>query len=112
LHLRKNKISDLADFPELPALKYLNVRENQITKLDVLKKISLTVKVLNLLANPVSDEFGDNTKKEVWMKYRQYQRINKNDMTAEDQDEFDKEYKERIAEQERQEQEAREQAER
>ena len=36
------------------------------------------------------------------MKFRQYQRINKNDMTAEEKDEFDKEYKDRIAEQERQ----------
>ena len=81
----------------------MNLRENQITKVDVLKKITLSVKILNLLANPVSEELGDNTKKEVWMKYRQYDRINKSDMTPEERDEFDKEYKERIAEQERQE---------
>ena len=35
------------------------------------------------------------------MKYRQYEKINKSDMTPEEKDEFDKEFKERIAEQER-----------
>lgn len=100
----------MTEFPELPSLKYFNIRENQIAKLDVLNKICLSVKILNLLANPLSEELGDNTKKEVWMKYRQYERINKGDMTPEEKDEFDKECKERIAEQERQEREAKEQA--
>jgi hypothetical protein len=43
-----------------------------------------------LLGNPVSEEMGDNTKKEVWMKFRQYQKINKSEMTAEEREEFDK----------------------
>lgn len=88
------------------------MRENQIAKIDVLKKISLAVKILNILSNPASEELGDNTKKEVWMKYRQYSKINKSEVTAEEKEEFDKEHKERIAEQERQEKEAKEQAER
>jgi len=40
LHLRKNKISRFDPLPGLPRLKYINLRENQITKLDQLKPIS------------------------------------------------------------------------
>lgn len=97
LHLRKNKLTELNKFPDLPNLDYLNLRENLIAKIDVLKGISLKVKVLNLLANPISEELGDNAKKEVWMKYRQYNRINKSDVTPEEREEFDKEFKERLA---------------
>ena len=97
LHLRKNKFSDFLEFPDLPSLTYLNVRENQISKIDSLKKVVNAVKFLNLLANPLSEELADNTKKEVWMKFRQYEKINKSEVTAEEKDEFDKEYKERIA---------------
>jgi Leucine-rich repeat (LRR) protein len=97
LHLRKNKLTELNKFPDLPNLEYLNLRENLIAKIDVLKGISLKVKVLNLLANPISEELGDNAKKEVWMKYRQYNRINKSDVTPEEREEFDKEFKERLA---------------
>ena len=74
----------------MPALQYLNIRENQVSKLDVLRNVTLAVKVINLLGNPVSEEMGDNTKKEVWMKFRQYQKINKSEMTAEEREEFDK----------------------
>lgn len=44
------------------------------------------------------------------MKLRQFIRINKSDITNEEKEEFDKQYKERIAELERQEKEAKEQA--
>lgn len=84
MHLRKNKLTDLTQFPQLPSLQYLNLRENQISKIDLLKGISLSVKSLNLLANPLSEELGDNTKKEIWMKYRQYQRVNKSEVTGEE----------------------------
>lgn len=36
------------------------------------------------------------------MKFRQYEKVNKSEVTAEEKDEFDKQFKERIAEQERQ----------
>jgi Leucine-rich repeat (LRR) protein len=55
LHIRKNKISSFEEFPELPALTYLNARENNISKLDSLKKVVNNVKILNLLANPLSE---------------------------------------------------------
>lgn len=102
----------MTDFAEVTSLKYLNLRENQLSKISLLSGIHKSVAVINLLANPISEELGDNAKKEIWMKYRQYQKINKSEVTAEEKEEFDKEYKERIAEQERQEKEAREQAER
>lgn len=60
-----------------------------------------TVETLSLLANPVSEELGDNTKKEVWMKFRHYRKINKSEVTPEEREEFEKEYRERVAEQER-----------
>lgn len=88
----------------------MNLRENQIAKVNLLTGINKSVAIINLLANPISEELADNTKKEVWMKFRQYQKVNKSDVTVEEKEEFDKEYKERIAEQERQEKEAREQA--
>jgi Leucine-rich repeat (LRR) protein len=112
LHIRKNKIASIPAMPSLLILRSLNLRENAVSKLADVAGVSASVSVLNLLANPVSEEMGDNTKKEVWMKYRQYQRVNKSDVTPEEKEEFDKEYKERVAEQERQEKEAREQAER
>lgn len=57
------------------------------------------MQILNLLGNPVSEELGDNTKKEVWMRYRHYTKINKNEVSNEDKEEFYKEYKDRLAEQ-------------
>jgi len=55
---------------------------------------------------------GDNAKKEIYMRYRNYEKINKGEVTGEEKEEFAKEWKERLAEIERQEKEAREQAER
>ena len=46
------------------------------------------------------------------MRYRNYEKINKGEVTGEEKEEFAKEWKERLAEIERQEKEAREQAER
>lgn len=93
LHARKNKIADLTDFAEVTTLKYLNLRENQLSKINLLSGIHKSVAIINLLANPISEELGDNAKKEIWMKYRQYQKINKSEVTAEEKEEFDKEYK-------------------
>jgi len=58
------------------------------------------VSILNLIGNPLSEELGDNAKKEVWMLYRHFERINKQELTAEDKTEFDREYKERLADKE------------
>ena len=43
LHARKNKFENLDEFPELPKLKYLNLRENQIKGVDSLKAVSKSV---------------------------------------------------------------------
>jgi hypothetical protein len=58
-----------------------------------------SIKTINLIANPLEAELADNTKKEVWMKFRNFTRINKNEVTAEEKEEFDKEYRDRLAEQ-------------
>jgi Leucine-rich repeat (LRR) protein len=63
INCRKNKIKDLSSFPKLPKLVYLNIRENEIAKVDDLSGVIDTVRNINLLGNPVEAEFGDNTKK-------------------------------------------------
>lgn len=78
INVRKNKITNLSEFPELPSLVYLNLRENQIAKVNDLTGVSNTVKNINLVANPVEAELADNTKKEVWMRFRNFTRVNKN----------------------------------
>jgi Leucine-rich repeat (LRR) protein len=39
INARKNKIANLNNFPILPRLVYLNLRENQIAKVDDLKGV-------------------------------------------------------------------------
>lgn len=97
INARKNKITNLSEFPELPSLVYLNLRENQIAKVNDLTGVSQTVKNINLLANPIETELADNTKKEVWMRFRNFTRVNKNEITPEEQEDWDKEYKDRLA---------------
>lgn len=97
INARKNKISNLNDFPKLPSLKHLNLRENQISKVNDLFGVADNVKSINLIGNPVEAELADNVKKEVWMKFRNFARINKNEVTSEEREEFDKEYRERLA---------------
>lgn len=46
-------------------------------------------------------ELADNTKKEVWMLYRHYTKINKSEVTAEERQQFDADYKEILATRER-----------
>lgn len=71
----------MSPFPYLPALKYLNLRENQIAKLDELKKIGTHVNNINLLANPLSDEMGEDAKKKIVEEYPYLLRINKSVVT-------------------------------
>lgn len=63
--------------------------------------VNSSVQILNLLATPLEGELADNTKKEIWMKFRHYQKINKQQITGEEKEEFDKQYKDRLAEQQR-----------
>lgn len=59
LSVRNNKIkSILTPFPFLPNLSYINLRENQLAKLDEIKKIDTHVTGVNILQNPITDELG------------------------------------------------------
>ena len=62
--------------------------------------LSDTLTNLNLLGNPLSEELGDNVRKEIWMIHRHYARINKTDIEPDDKTDFDREYRDRLEEQE------------
>jgi hypothetical protein len=49
---------------------------NQIKKVEDISAISVSVSNINLEENPISEELADNLKKELWMKYRNYQIVN------------------------------------
>ena len=57
-----------------------------MAKIDELAGIPQTVEYLNLLATPLEGELADNTKKEVWIKFRHYNRVNKQDVTGEEKE--------------------------
>ena len=48
--------------------------------------VGQSIKTINLIANPIEAELADNTKKEVWMRFRNFARINKNEVTAEEKE--------------------------
>lgn len=102
LSVRNNKIkSILSPFPYLPNLTYLNLRENQLAKLDELKKIDTHVVGINLLQNPVTDELGENLKKEAAYLLPHLTKVNKSEVTIEERVAFEKEMLEKLAEKER-----------
>lgn len=102
LSVRNNKLKGiLSPFPHLPALTYLNLRENQIAKLEELRKIDTHVTGVNVLQNPVSDELGENLKKEAVYLMPHLVKINKSDITIEERVAFEKELLEKLAEKER-----------
>jgi Leucine-rich repeat (LRR) protein len=102
LSVRNNKLRGiLSPFPFLPNLTYLNLRENQIAKLDELRKIDSHVTGVNVLQNPVTDELGEGLKKEVAYLLPHLTRVNKSDLTIEERVAFEKEMLEKLAEKER-----------
>ena len=89
--VRNNKIKTiLTPFPYLPNLSYVNLRENQIGKLDELKKIDVHVTGINVLQNPVTDELGQNLKKEVAYFLPHVVKINKSEVTIQERLAFEK----------------------
>eukprot|EP00349_Pseudokeronopsis_sp_Brazil_P001781 CAMPEP_0202957434 /NCGR_PEP_ID=MMETSP1396-20130829/1820_1 /ASSEMBLY_ACC=CAM_ASM_000872 /TAXON_ID= /ORGANISM="Pseudokeronopsis sp., Strain Brazil" /LENGTH=85 /DNA_ID=CAMNT_0049674901 /DNA_START=656 /DNA_END=913 /DNA_ORIENTATION=+ len=79
--------------PELPKLTYLNLRENPLERFITLKMLAKNdnlprLSYLNCLASPISDEKGEDFKKEVLMligaKMKFLKKINKDDVTKED----------------------------
>ncbi len=90
--MRNNKLKAiLSPFPFLPSLNYLNLRENQIAKLDELKKIDTHVTGINVLQNPVTDELGENLKKEAVYLMPYLVKVNKSEVTVEERVAFEKE---------------------
>lgn len=69
LNLRKNQIANLDFIPTLPSLSKLNLRENQIASIGEVKKlVSLrTLKYINIKENPIAEELGENTKRDVYI---------------------------------------------
>lgn len=64
LSLRNNKVKTfMSPFPHLPSIQYLNLRENQIGSINELKKLPLHIRQLNIMANPLTEELGENLKK-------------------------------------------------
>ena len=45
----------MTPFPQLPSLSQINLRENQIAKLEELQKIDQHVTGINILQNPITD---------------------------------------------------------
>ena len=76
------------------------MRENQLAKLDDIKKIARlkTIKSLTITANPISDEMGEGFKFEVLILFPYFVRINKVEIQQEDRDEAVRIEQERIAE--------------
>lgn len=65
MNVRANKLSKIkTPVIQLPKLHYLNLRENQLAKFDDLRKIAKirTITTINMLANPIVDEMGENFK--------------------------------------------------
>ena len=56
---------------------------------------------VNLLANPVTDELGENLKKEIIWQYPRFTKSNKSPVTEEERIGFEKERLEKIAQEEK-----------
>ena len=53
------------------------MRENAVAKVNDLENIPKSFEILNLIGTPLEGEMADNVKKEVWMKFRNYKKVNK-----------------------------------
>ena len=110
--MRNNKLKTLySPFPTLPSLSYINLRENQLAKLDDLKRIEPHITGINVLANPVTDELGEGFRRDVVTAMGWVCRLNKQDVTVEERVQFEKEMLEKERERLAAEEEARKAAE-
>lgn len=101
LHLRQNELEAFDEVPDLPALEYLNLRENKIENLEeVFKLDSLKgLKDLNMIGNPISDDKGDEFKKELLIVgFKSLTRSNKEEVTDDDKADAKALHEEREAE--------------
>lgn len=90
VHLRGNKIEriDAESLPSLPALKYLNLRENPIPATSELVKLSAFpgLKRLHVQGGPLAEEVGDNLKKEILIVLPNLLDVNKEEVTPEEKE--------------------------
>lgn len=60
-----------------------------------MKNIPPHITTVNLLANPLSDELGENTKKEIFFALPHFIKINKSELDLKEKAEFEQEWKEK-----------------
>ena len=72
-----------------------------------LKKIPNHISSINILANPLTDELGENLKKEIIYVLPHFTKINKSPVSEEDRITFEKERLEKIAQEEKEREEAK-----
>eukprot|EP00828_Plagiopyla_frontata_P016847 TRINITY_DN2203_c0_g1_i2.p1 TRINITY_DN2203_c0_g1~~TRINITY_DN2203_c0_g1_i2.p1 ORF type:complete len:395 (-),score=106.09 TRINITY_DN2203_c0_g1_i2:41-1225(-) len=112
LHLRDNKIRQIREpLPYLPQLFHLNLRGNMIKNFNDIKLLcsKLTIKSLNVIANPVVEESTNGLKKDILYKFTHLIKINKEEVTSEEIQEMKSELKGIEEEEERKRQEEEEQ---
>lgn len=66
-----------------------------------LKKLPIHIRQLNIMANPLTEELGENLKKEVIWVLPHFIKLNKSEVTIQERLEFEKEWQEKEAERER-----------
>ena len=104
LQLQGNKIEKLDDIPDLPELRELFLDGNLIASMDELKKLGTlkNLEVLSIGGNPVSDEKGEELKKEILIllmdELPNLKSVNENPITPEDIEEAKVERENRIKE--------------
>jgi len=90
LHLRGNKLEriDADSMPSLPALKYINLRENPVPTAAELGKLSAFrgLTKLHVQGGPLAEEVGDNLKKEILIVLPNLLDINKEEVTPEEKE--------------------------
>ena len=90
IHMRGNKLEriDVSTLPILPALKYLNIRENPVTTTAELAKLGgfAGLQKLHVQGGPLAEEVGDNLKKEVLIVLPNLLVVNKEEVTPEEKE--------------------------
>ena len=98
LNLNTNNIDKIqAPLPFLPLIEHIDIGGNKLPDLKEIQKLEKisVLKSLNAVGNPATDEFGDASKKELIMLLPKLQRINEDDVTADDRREALEELQER-----------------
>lgn len=88
LNISSNKLKSFVNFPDLPALEYLDASKNLFEKEDEAGKLRHLSKLntLNMLECPVHEEKGDDLKREILISLDclQLKMVNEEEITEED----------------------------